>query len=370
MNLETSLEGIEEQQENDTGLLSYGSFLCSASPHYSHEPSILQQSPLTEADSVQVPLSSDWSHFGHPGNYADTASNTQNFSNGECFGPPLLNQPTLYQDYYSASSMSPDPDVREYQPGLVISCQGQPFKESGREYKHDRQRPDLGPNRQHDYVCYGKDTTDSPQFSYETANGQVIESNFLVPRPTRYAHDTTEYCTKGPVPHDELVVEPYYELRDPVFLDPASEASPNLDYEALGVNEEYGDLPFLEGSLDGATDLPSSGRALLASQIKLENLLPTYPPTAMMGNEPQQHTSRGSIKLEAGFQPIEVVDDPMTSDRRVVWDINVVYWGPRISSSSSSSSKFPCEMGDNFDRDEDDVKREIAGRYCVDDCAS
>ncbi|KAF3283261.1 hypothetical protein TWF970_001240 [Orbilia oligospora] len=148
MNLETSLQGIEEQQENDTGLLSYGSFLCNASPNYSHEPSILQQSPFTEAEAVQVPLSSDWSRFGHPGNYADTASNAQNFPNGECFGPPLLNQPTLYQDYYSASSMSPDPDVGEYQPGIVSSCQGQPFKESDREYKHDRQRPDLGPNRQ------------------------------------------------------------------------------------------------------------------------------------------------------------------------------------------------------------------------------
>ncbi|KAF3283260.1 hypothetical protein TWF970_001239 [Orbilia oligospora] len=270
-----------------------------------------------------------------------------------------------------------------------------------------------------DYVYYGKDTTDSPQFSYETANSQVIVSNFLVPRPTRYAHDNTEYWTKGPVPHDELVVEPYCELHDPVFLDPASEASPNLDYEgspnldyeALGVNEEYGDLPFLEGSLDGATDLPSSGRALLASQVKLENLLPTYPPTAMMGDEPQQHTSRGSIKLEAGFQPIEGATiypqglhshyrEKDSSSReceagqrgintpsldnvgqinlrnlvhaawRVVWDINVVYWGPSISSSSSSCSKFPCEMGDNFDRDKDDVKREIAGRYGVDDCAS
>ncbi|KAF3185347.1 hypothetical protein TWF788_004667 [Orbilia oligospora] len=167
-----------------------------------------------------------------------------------------------------------------------------------------------------DCVYSGKDTTGSSQFGYDTANSQAIVSNFLVNKPTRYAHDATGYWTKGPMPHDELVVEPYYKLHDPAFLEPASEAapnldyegSPNLDYEALGVNEEYGDLSFPEGSPDGATNLSSSGGVLLASQVKLENLLPTYPPTATMaiGNEVQQHTPRGSIKLEAGFQPIEV----------------------------------------------------------------
>ncbi|KAF3185348.1 hypothetical protein TWF788_004668 [Orbilia oligospora] len=156
MNLETSLQEIEEQQGNDTELPSYDPFLRNASPRYSHEPSILQQSLLTEAEAAQVPFSSNWSHCGYQSNYTETASNAQNFPNGEYFGAPLFNPPILYRDYYSAGSMSPDPDVGEYQTKLGRSCQGQKFKESGRKYKHDRQRPDLGSDRQRIQCDYPK----------------------------------------------------------------------------------------------------------------------------------------------------------------------------------------------------------------------